>query len=746
MTRLALAFAAGAAWVLAGAPVGWAPLLAAAWLLWPRSTSSRPGPGRALWASVALVGLGATWLADPEPGCAPPGDGRAAELEGVFLAAPRSGSAAFERAAGCGTVTVVTADSTAPAGRPLRLEGTWRAGRGRPWFLAREVRPAAADGTTDEPAWRWLAVRWRDGLVERLGRLYGEHAPLVAALTLARTEGFDPELRQAFARVGIAHMLSISGYHVAVIAVVVLALLRALGQGARTAGLAAAAVSWAYVAFIGLPDAAVRAAIMLTFAALARARGRPVARWGPVSAALLVLLAADPRKLGSIGFQLSFAGVAGLVAWAGPLSSAARRLTRGRAPEALTTGLAAGLAATAATLPIAAWHFEQVSLVGVPATLAATPLVTLALVGSLATLAIDFVAPGAASVLAGGVSVVLDALELGTAALAARPWASVWVTRGTVLAGTCGLLLAAQLARRPRMGARARRGLTVLHVASGIVAWPLLVTWQGRGTAEVVVIDVGQGDGIALRTPRGRWLLVDAGPAPEGDPAGHPVVRALRARGVLRLEAVVLTHADLDHVGGAAAVLEAFQVGAVYDPAVPAGKEAFVDALEVAQERDIPWRAARAGDRLEVDGLVLEVLHPTAALDPDAETNETSVVMHLRFGEFDALLTGDAYKDVERALLPLLPRSLEVLKVGHHGSDTSTGPLLLERAPPEVALVSVGRYNRYGHPSPAVLARLEASGARIHRTDAEGTLMVLARRDGSWVVRAERPRIGEGGR
>jgi competence protein ComEC len=306
------------------------------------------------------------------------------------------------------------------------------------------------------------------------------------------------------------------------------------------------------------------------------------------------------------------------------------------------------------------------------------------------------------------------------------------------VAGTCGLVIATRLARRPRIGARARRLLVTAYVASGVLAWPLLLVWQARGSAELLVIDVGQGDAIAVRSPRGRWVLVDAGPASrDSDPEAHPVVRALRARGVGRLEALVLTHPDLDHIGGAAPVLQSLDVRAVYDPAFPAPKQDFVQVLTAATERGVPWRPARAGGRIELDGIMLEVLYPPDSLPPETETNATSVVLRLTYGDFDALLTGDAYTDVERALLPFLP-PLEVLKVGHHGSDTSTDSLLLARTHPEVALISVGRTNRYGHPSPRVLARLERSGAQIRRTDQEGTLSIVARPDGTYQVVGER--------
>lgn len=735
VVRLALALAAGSAWALVGAPLELAPLAALLLLALPKGASARPD-WRPLWAVAAGSGLvSAVMLAGHTEACSPQSRGEPVVLRGHFLAAPRGGSAPFLTREGCGPFTVVTSEAEAPAGVSVRLEGSWREGRLRPWLQARSVAPVAGG----EAGWRRRIVRWRDGMVGRLEALYGERAPLVSALTLARREGLDPELREAFSRVGIAHLLAISGFHVGVVAGVLLAVLAGLGTDMRRGALVAAAGSWLYVGFIGFPDAASRAAVILTCAAVGRARGRPTARWGPIGAALLLLLTLDPSKLASPGFQLSFAGAVGLVAWAGPLSRAIGRRGGRYCPRGFAVAAAAGLSATLATLPIVAWHFERVSLVGIPVTILATPLVTLALVGSLGSLLLDFVSPGLAAVLAGGVSTLLAALEWLATHVGSWSWASVWTTRATVIGAVVGVAAAWWLARRPGVGGRVRRALTAAYVAAGVITWPVLIGLQGRGAVEIVMIDVGQGDAIALRGPRGRWLLVDTGPASaDDDPAGHPVVRALRARGVGRIEALVLTHPDLDHIGGATAVLESFDVGVVYDPGLAAGKQVFVDVLAAAAERGVPWRPARAGDRIDLSELEVRVLYPPEGLGSDTEANASSVVLHVRLGAFDALLTGDAYKDVDRLIAPGLTEVVEVLKVGHHGSDTSTDPLLLEAARPELALVSVGRYNRYGHPAPEVIRRLEAHGVRVHRTDREGTISVLGRRDGSYSLTSRR--------
>jgi competence protein ComEC len=235
-------------------------------------------------------------------------------------------------------------------------------------------------------------------------------------------------------------------------------------------------------------------------------------------------------------------------------------------------------------------------------------------------------------------------------------------------------------------------------------------------------LSVGQGDAIAIRTPRDRWILIDAGPAGNGFDAGRDVVVPfLRRRGVRSLEAFFLSHGDMDHVGGAPAVLAALDVRRVIEPGQPLGQAGYRAFLAAVAAAGVPWTAGRPGDTLRMDGVELAVLHPSAAwLATELAANENSLIVHLRYRDFDLLLTGDAGLPAE-AVLDDLGR-YEVLKVGHHGSAGSTGPAFLARVAPRVAVIPVGRGNRYGHPAPDVLARLRAAGSVVARTDQDGTV------------------------
>jgi competence protein ComEC len=209
---------------------------------------------------------------------------------------------------------------------------------------------------------------------------------------------------------------------------------------------------------------------------------------------------------------------------------------------------------------------------------------------------------------------------------------------------------------------------------------------------------------------------------------------------VQRLEALILTHPDADHIGGAAAVLESFDVDAVIDPGLPAGKDMYIDLLAAARSDRMRWIAGRAGIRFELDGVAFEFLYPERELDALRDANDNSVVFRLVFGSFTALFLGDAPSSVEEELVARHGTRMRttVLKVGHHGSATSTSDALLAAARPTLALISVGERNRYGHPAPTVMRRLVLHEVRVLRTDELGHVIVRAQRDGSIDAHARR--------
>ena len=747
----AAGFAAGA---VAGAAFGfgWTLLICSLPILIWRGPKSRALPLLACFVAGQFWGMAGRRA---EEACtANIADGDQARVSGHFTRASAEGASALRT--GCGEVRVYTREGAPPEARAVTVEGRW----------IRSVRPDGAEsvylsatsvveGGEDHVPW-WVRVRSaiRGRAAEALERRLGGQAGTASALVLAEREGIPRELWDAFARSGTAHLLSISGFHVGVIATLLGALVSAAGQPPRRRAAVVAVGVWAYVLLIGAPTSATRAAWMTTAFVLGRLRRTPSSALGALGLSALMIALLRPGVVGGAGFQLTLAGTAGililsrwiLAQWPGH-----------RFRAAIAPAVAAGIGASVFTAPVLAHHFGQVPLLSLPASILLTPLVAAAVPGVILTIALDALHLPGAGLAGAGAEGLLHLVTAAAAWIGALPGTTLLVTPLEAGLLTAGALLPMALTAAPwRRRPAVRSALAVLAALAVLWGGQAVFSLAGRGTLQVIAIDVGQGDAIALRTPRGRWLLVDAGPRGFGgsDAGLTRVIPYLHARGARRLEAVVLTHPDEDHAGGLAAVLKGIRVGAVIGPGVSIGQAGQMDGLAEARRAGVPWRRAAAGDEWTIDGVRFRVLHPPGpagpggdaaaeAPDPDAP-NDWSVVLEVTWGDFSALLTGDADAKVEAAVLARraagAPRAVTLLKVGHHGSITSTAEAFVDAVRPEYALISVGARNRYGHPDPAVLARLERAGARIYRTDLHGTVAAVARRDGSVRVRSARDR------
>lgn len=636
---------------------------------------------------------------------------------------------------------------SALAGTEVVLRGRWRP----------MPKPVLGSAWPREPAWAGfvmvdsLAVvappraaahplLWARGRAEaQLHRLMGRHGPLADALLLGRRETLDRDLADRFAQTGLVHLLAISGTHVALLGAVFVLIGRMLRLSrARVAWLTIALIA-AYLALIGAPASAVRSGIMMALALLATVLQRPSASLPIVSAAALLILAVEPMTALDPGFQLSFAGVLGIILLRGAmLRRIPERYRRSPAARWTIESLVVSVAAFITTSPAVAFHFNQVAPVSIIANLPAIPLSSLALVGIGAAAVLEPVVPPVARLIADGAGLALALLNRvvdvallvpGGHAAVARPQWWLW--------GLAGVAFLLALDATARMRDRVRWAVAVMSSAAAL----LLLPFAGRavdGGMELAFIDVGQGDATALRTPAGRWLLIDAGERDDGWDAGERrVLPFLRASGARHLEAMVLTHPHADHIGGAAAVLRGMPVGRLIEPGVPVGSPIYLETLKTAEESAVPWAAARQDRALRVDGVEIVFLWPAVdALDAPADANDISAVVRVRYGGFTALLTGDAPAWVEERMIQRYGADAlrgDVLKAGHHGSRTASSEAFLDTVKPELVVISAGARNRYGHPHREVLSRLRARGIDAARTDEDGTVRIVVEEGGaSW--------------
>jgi competence protein ComEC len=667
----------------------------------------------------------------------------------------------------------VAASVRLPAGmpRPLRA-GDIAAVQGRAMATDRGIR-LLVDSAQAPVGRDWLrAARGRAG--DTIDRLFGERAPLVRALVIADQDGILPSVRDRFADAGLVHMLSVSGMHVAIIASALLTITAALRLSATVGAIASLTLILAYIAMLGAPAPAVRSAVMLLTVMLSTVWQRPLHEWTALALGA-VIPTVQPLVVLDLGWQLSVSGMAALVAarailrrwqpyalslpvssrdgrsgsWRGALSRTLVRtqrwlVTRRGVARWLVRETITGVVATVVTAPLIAWTFGRVSLLAPVTNILAGPIVAFlqpALFLALLTSPLDVVAHTIAD--ASGPPMALLDWIAGIAA--AIPLAVVHVAPTLVTAVAAGLASLAIV----RATAARRTGPWLLIAGMALTAAVWLPTLHaGPGVLELHMIDVGQGDAFALRTPRGRWVLIDAGPSWDGGDAGRRAVVPYVQRRGGAVALMVLSHAHEDHVGGAASVIAALTPRQWWEPAFVTSSTGYRRALVALRESGKPWRRVHPGQRWQLDGVTIDVLAPDSSWTAaQHDANETSVVLRVSYGRRRFLFMGDAEGQEESWLLERLPPDAlqaDVLKLGHHGSRTSSSADFVRAVDPLVGLVSVGAGNRYRHPSPEVLARFAGWNVPLLRSDLEGSVVITT--NGLWldaVAHGDRWRIAE---
>ena len=568
-------------------------------------------------------------------------------------------------------------------------------------------------------------ARWR--AARAIDQTFADDAPLARALLIADQREIPTEMRDRYAAAGIIHMLSISGLHVAVIAAAVELLFQVARLSRRASLLGAFAITAVYVAVIGAPPPAVRSATMLGVTILSQLGQRPTSVWASWAIGGLVPLV-DPRIALDVGYQLSVLGMCALVAagrlWKRYFADAIEGL-RGKIARDLLTSIVA----CAITAPLVAWVFGRLSLIAPLTNLVAAPVITLAQPILFLALVAAPVEP-VARFFAQAVHPLLFAFDWISWSAASIPFAAITVGTTPVAAllaasAACALIVACNV-RHPIRPAIA--GVAAM-AAMSITPW---LPSRLDNRVELDVLDVGQGDAILVRTDRGRWVVLDAGPAWRGGDAGRSNVLPFILRRGGKVEAFVLSHPHTDHVGGATSVINGLHPRVYWDAAFAGGSEAYSSSLRAAQKANVEWRRVHPRDSLRVDGVLISFLAPDSSWTVGLkDPNLASTIALVEYGSVRFLLVGDAEREEEDWLLSHYGESLraDVLKVAHHGSSTSSSDGFLRAVRPSIAVISVGAGNKYGHPNEDVLSALARVGAEIMRTDQLGTVTI--RTDGT---------------
>lgn len=611
----------------------------------------------------------------------------------------------------------------------------------------------------ETPRWHLNALRER---VAARMRVEGRAGGLVAALSLGDRRGLASQDRDRFARLGVAHVLAVSGLHLVLVAGLVFSLARVflgtLGRwttrvDSRSLSVLAATLAATLYALLSGPGvAALRAWVVVVAVAGGFALGRPDALRAGFWLAAAALLAFDPASLFDLGAQLSFGATAALL-YASPVSEDSTADSNvssryARSMGGLQDALRASATAIAVTTPMLAAGALEVTPFGLVSNLVAIPWMAFALLPASLLAAFGLaVLPAEAHPVAGLVDLAVGLARL-TLYIAATCDALLPPSAAAVRPAFFTVALSAFVAL---LSIRARptvARVVLCLVAVGIVRAPL-PSWPSSGPERpsLVAFDVGSGDAILLRAGTAA-MLVDGGlampPGPQAasgyDLGEREVLPALRALGVSELAVVVATHADSDHVGGLPAVLRGLPVGEVWLPRGRAADSGFDRLLTAAFERGVRVREVGQGTRttwIDPD-LKVDVLWPPDSGGDKKGRNDASVVLRVRLGKAQVLLAGDLGKKAEQRLLASgVEVAADILKVGHHGSATSSSSAWLEAIGPSVAIVSAG-CNRQGLPAPETLARLGRVGAARWWTGEHGAVTVSVDRSAHLHVTARR--------
>ncbi len=631
----------------------------------------------------------------------------------------------------------------------------------------RVVRTNAPPPMSRWTPWR-VIEQWRARIRDAALRTLPDPARGIFLGIIIGEQGYlTDEVRDAFMATGTVHILSISGSHLGLVALLtfllvkggcrmlpaawLLALSRSLTPS-RLATVATMILVTFYTLLAGAEVATVRSLVMIAIVMLAVWLGRPHDLLRAVACAALLLVAHDPRALYDISFQLSFMAVAAIALVIGSRSAWEDEGLPPRHPslwERAGTRLGDYLwltgGVTLATLPLVAYHFKQIAWLGVLANAVVVPLAGVVLVPLGLGSALWLLAAGGESLpAASSIRAVSESMTSIVEAMAKTPGAEWHVASPAIPAMAAFYLLLAGVIRP----AASERGIWRRRVS--LIGVVLVLSWwgwsprdaPGHDAVRVTFLDVGQGDACVLELPDGQTVLVDAGARYDTLDMGRTVVAPyLWERGITRLDHVIATHPQLDHVGGLPWVLRSFEVGRYWSNGV-VREEPFYRRLQEAlrarglvEERAVEGRAI-----IDAGPCRLIVLNPTAgsiAPRPEDGTprpsngsilNNLSIVTRLQCGGQAFVLTADA----EAAALARLHRQepnarATILKVPHHGAASSLYRPWIEQAGARAAVISSGRQNAYGHPAPVVVTAYHESGIYLLRTDHDGAVSITAR-------------------
>lgn len=578
-------------------------------------------------------------------------------------------------------------------------------------------------------------ARWRNQVkAAMMEAMPDTDAALIMGMLFGGYEGIERETVRDFAATGIVHILSVSGAHIALLAAAVFWLARRLSVPEAYSAAVAGATMIVYGFISGFSAPVIRSVIMGLITMLGLCMGRISSASQALSVGALGMLIWEPRNLFDISFQLSVGCTAGLLYISPTISSYLQEIL----PDRVADGIGATLAAQIAVIPFLAWYFGTFPLMSLAANIVVVPILEAVILFGLLAVLLTGGFSAAAHPLFVAVSLLAGtAVEINRLLSKIPGWLLCLPAMGLGWSALYYLLLGWLLgqtgSRIPSLRELFRRW--PIKSAAGAITILVIIGWGilRPGPLMVHFIDVGQGDSTLIVTPHGRSILVDTGgtlgPGNDFDIGERVVVPYLRHYGVGAVDWLILTHNHQDHAGGAAAVA---QILGVKQALLRTGgtEPAILRFQQVMQEKGL--KNADTIDEIRIDGVKVQLFHVGDINDEESakrndrrssSENARSTVVRIEYGQHSFMLTGDLEGESEKRIVENGVPISTVLKVGHHGSKLSSRPELLTRLAPHYAVISVGADNRFGHPAPETLQRLQEWPIRVYRTDRDGAVV-----------------------
>jgi competence protein ComEC len=572
-------------------------------------------------------------------------------------------------------------------------------------------------------------LKWVDSFRSQGEKLTKQVLPqresaILLGMLLGSREGMDDEQYDDFQKTGIVHLFSVSGLHVGFVLLLVAWLTSLIKVSSRGRFIIGVSVLLLYGTMVGWPTPVIRSVIMGSLGLLAYYSGRENSLLNALAISGIIILLINPGSLFSISFQLTFLATWGLV-YLFPILKNSLSYS-GWGWDLVLIPVAAELA----ILPLIAYHFNLFTPVSILTNILVTYLSGGAVILGFITLFLAPVLHSLASLFLYPAGLFIEMILYIVQVVKAFPGAYLWVATPAVgmmvlyfIAMFMGILALKNVQKRKYFIPAA---LLMLVFIIGLL---VPAAYYNRGSLEIVFIDVGQGDAILMKSPQGKFILVDGGGSQLYDVGANTVLPYLHHRGIRQLDMIINTHPDFDHLQGLESVAAEIDVKYLGLPESIKDRKEYKNLMSIANSHRTLTVPLRSGQFIKLEeGLQIKVLHPEGESYPGDDFNQQSVVLQITYGDFSALLSGDITTEVMATVLKKADNPITLVKVPHHGSKGSLLPAFYNDLQPRYAVISVADNNPFGHPHPSVLEMLAQAGIKVLRTDQDGA--VIVRSDG----------------